>query len=76
MYLLELHNIFIQSIFYRLCNRTMPRMFNRLSCSMIPYTPLKIPTSTNNTNQTRSMRLSQLTKTSRYSVNRTVTTTG
>lgn len=51
-------------------------MFNRLSCSMVPYTPLKIPTSTNNNSQTRSMRLSQLTKTSRYSVNQKVTTSG
>ena len=53
----------------------MPRMFNRLSYSMVPYTPLKIPTSTNNNNNTRSMRLSQLARTSRYSVNRTTVTT-
>lgn len=52
----------------------MPKMFNRMSC-VSNLTVSNLPTSTNNNQITRSMRLSQLTRTSRYSVNRTIANT-
>jgi hypothetical protein len=52
----------------------MPKMFSRTSC-IGNLTVSNLPTSTNNNQITRSMRLSQLTRTSRYSVNRTIANT-
>ena len=47
----------------------MPKMFGRTSC-IGNLTVSNLPTSNNNNQITRSMRLSQLARTSRYSINR------
>jgi len=47
----------------------MPKMFSRTSC-IGNLTVSNLPTSNNNNQITRSMRLSQLARTSRYSINR------
>ena len=52
----------------------MPKMFSRTSC-IGNLTVSNLPTSNNNNQITRSMRLSQLARTSRYSVNRTIANT-